>query len=795
MTRTEEHLCFRFCPRCARYFSAGGDPQTDVAILNYWSYKNRHGFRAPVEPILVPIVNIYQPVKADYTDAYLLHRLELSALATAVHEDTVRKWVDKEINKDGRVVEEWSLISALSHIRQETLAQAFARQFVQPLSRLARNPSPTAPPGTAKERRALRNVKANEGSSSLSRGNPSHIIARMEICGNADGMHSPFIVHVDGYRRQNMEVASQAMGLGEFGETELQQLDSDEPRSASRLSNLFVVGDDSDDDGDSAEDTHVGDLHNMPDIGRGDAASDDNTLASPVRIVSRHKAILCSIRHVPSLRASLKRQRVVDDKPSPNQMSFQALTRSERETAMTPTIVTVTPTLEGEQALCSLSQESAYLPDLDSGWAASSPLLRLHNGKYSIEFDGKSLAVTDTFVTPEKPTLDYKPVHVLPDKYLCDDVSGYDSGCDDGNLTALPLTADKLVNVAKRTKHLNQAFGVAESRPKIINNIKALRPGRKAYQDYPRYTVSAWDEDLRNPATIPTVLRMSSPEAESQYLTNQPACTTPPTEAWVYTDAVKAITHRLGVALRGKDRPLVYGLMRMPPQKRRFVMDGLVNLFDSAKAVMGRLPPRTPSPPWLGRDFCQSPLPMTPVQAADVGSHVEPKDAQLTSYRTYPRRPVPPASDQVPELDSKLGAEDARIQERRASVPLPFTPSPDLDVEQRVCPENASSVEDGAYRTPTLSSTPVQLPEVDNQSATEYAEVMFTGHSEHEFPPLPFTPSPDLGTVPQTVPMDVFSTIYRAYQPPPSRSGWSDADVSSDTDRDSGDETPPSACL
>ncbi|RKU40811.1 hypothetical protein DL546_003817 [Coniochaeta pulveracea] len=705
--------------------------------------------------MLVPIASIYQPVKADCTDAYLLHRLELSALACAVRENTVRAWFDKEINKDGLTVEEWSLISALSHIRQETLVQAFARQFVRPHPGLGEPPSSRAPPKTAKERRVLMKVKVEAGRGSpLNLNHPSHIIARMEICGNADGLPSPFVVDVDGYRGQNNKVTGQNRDCRNGDKTDLQQQDpkSDEPRTTSQTSDLFVVGDDSDDEEDLPDEA-IG--PNGLNSDQGDVASGDDVPQSPLRIADRHKAILCSIRHVPALRVVIKGQPMADDKRKFTEMPVQASVHPDIGTKMTPV-------------------------DYYNNTAASSPLSVFPDGKSSIDVDGKSIAVTDTFTTPEKPARDQKPMQVLPSAYLCDDDSGYDSDCNDGHLLDLPLTADKLINVTKWKKHLMQVHGAVVIKPNLINNIKALRPGRKAYQDYPDYTVDAWEEDTRDPATIPTVLRMSPPEVESYYISNRPACTRPPPpDAWEYGEAVKAITRRFGVALGGNDRLLAYGLMHMPPQKRQFVMDGLVQLFVSAKAVLPDLPPRTPPPPWLDRPYCQSPLPMTPVQGEKVEGRADAKDAHFTSHRVYPRRPRPPATDGVEVTDDEPAVQDVEDDASPACAPLPCTSSPGTDVEQLVQPEDvAVSVDDEGSGPPSIHPTPIPVPDADNQVSDEFAAVTFAGHLGHDAPPLPFTPSPELDPNSQTLPMDISSTTYCAYRPPSSHRGSVDKGVS-----------------
>jgi hypothetical protein len=579
----------------------------------------------------------------------------------------------------------------------------------------------------------------------------------MEIRGNTDGLHSPFIVHADGYCRRKIKAAGQGVDPAESGhdtdnKIELQQLDPVGPGMASRMSNMFVVGDDSDDDEDLADEVYSKDVHDTLDSGQGDVISDGNAITSPAKIVSRHKPILCSVGHLRSLRASTNRQ-----------------------------------------ALVSLQGQRAYLPDTNSESATSSPLVQSPNGKSDLDLDGKSTTVTDTFTTPEKPALDYEPIQVLPDGYLCDDVSGYNSDCDDGYLTTLPLTADKLVRIAKLKKHMGRTFEVGECDPKIINNIKALRPGRKAYQGYPDYMADAWEEDVRDPAAIPTVLRLSSPDIESHSLSNRPECTAPPPEAWEYVDAVKVITHRLGAALGGNDRPLVYGLMRMPPHRRRFVMDGLVNLYGSAKAAMGQLPPWTPSPPWLGRPVCLSPLPMTPVQVPDVDSHVCPESEQCTSYRTSPRRPLPAAPIRTTaETDIQPVAGDAQVEKGRAHMPLPFTPSPDFDMEPQVRPEDTPSAKYQTYRPPSLLPTAVQPLDGDKQATAEHTESI--DFPVYDNPPPPFTPSPDNDTETQSIVEDIFPPNHTD-RAPSSRSGSLDSDVSSGTDSRSEEAVPPPNCL
>jgi hypothetical protein len=314
--------------------------------LNYWAYKNRQGFRGPIEPSLFPMDKIFHSVASDYTDAYLLHRLELVALSDALREETVREWFEQEINKNGVVVESWNLISGLGHIRQETLAQAFARKFAR---------SPVAGPDilpaeSEEERRAYEESESKRTHAHPLRSNPTHIVARMDIRGQVDGDGQVFRVNPDAYQRRlsNMAVKGGAgMDPGNKGkfipkstdEAERQQRDSSPPRIARRLSTFFVVDDDSeedanpqfvvgsesDDDDSVPDENEMAKLHATLDGVENDIASDaGQTTVGPVQIVTRHKAILCNKVYVPSLRGSIHqqpRQAMAGDKPIPARVS------------------------------------------------------------------------------------------------------------------------------------------------------------------------------------------------------------------------------------------------------------------------------------------------------------------------------------------------------------------------------------------------------------------------------------------------------------------------------------------
>lgn len=293
-----------------------------------------------MEPSLFPMDKIFHSVASDYTDAYLLHRLELVALSDALREETVREWFEREINKDGVVVEPWNLISGLGHIRQETLAQAFARKYARP---------EILPAESEEERRSYEESESKRIHAHPLKSNPSHVVARMEIRGQVDGDGQVFRVNPDAYQRglSDMAVkggAGQDPGnKGKFipktaNEAERQQRDPSPPRIARRLSTLFVVEDDSDEDanpqfvvGSNSDDDSIPDedemaqLHATLDGVENDITNaTDQTTVGPVQIVTRHKAILCNKVYVPSLRGSIReqpQQAMAGDNPIPARVS------------------------------------------------------------------------------------------------------------------------------------------------------------------------------------------------------------------------------------------------------------------------------------------------------------------------------------------------------------------------------------------------------------------------------------------------------------------------------------------
>lgn len=117
-TGVDYRLEYDFCPACRAVFAAHGE-LNEAVILRYWAYKNSHGMRCLVDPIVIPPDVLFGPANATAVDPRDL-RMETIALSDALHMWTYPEQFKKSqaySNGDGPL----NLVEYLEEIRSTTL--------------------------------------------------------------------------------------------------------------------------------------------------------------------------------------------------------------------------------------------------------------------------------------------------------------------------------------------------------------------------------------------------------------------------------------------------------------------------------------------------------------------------------------------------------------------------------------------------------------------------------------------------------------------------------------------------
>lgn len=121
VTRVDYRLEYDFCPACRAVFAAHGE-LNEAVILRYWAYKNNHGMRRPVDPVVIRPDILFVPANGTAADPRDL-RMETIALSEALH-----MWDSPEEFKSSRAYANGdgplNLVEYLEEIRSTTLHRA-----------------------------------------------------------------------------------------------------------------------------------------------------------------------------------------------------------------------------------------------------------------------------------------------------------------------------------------------------------------------------------------------------------------------------------------------------------------------------------------------------------------------------------------------------------------------------------------------------------------------------------------------------------------------------------------------